>query len=801
LAAHNLPAPPTPFIGRADELAENSALLADPSCRLLTLVGPGGAGKTRLAVEVAAYIDSFRDGIYFVSLQPLNSSEFLVDAIVDALNLSLQGQDTLRVQLLNSLRDKQMLLILDNFEHLLDGADLVVAALAAAPDIKILVTSRESLNLQEEWVRRIEGMGYPNNDSVDDIEAYSAVKLFMERAWRVRADFDEPSCAIRICQMVNGIPLAIELAAAWLKSLSCEQVISEIQRNLDFLATSWRDIPERHRSVRAVFDHSWHLLSAEEQHVFSRLSVFRGGFRPEAAARVTGASLHILASLVDKSMLRVNRSGRYDLHELLRQYAEEKLSETNSVRDEIQDRHTTYYLDFVHETEAKLKGPEQIAALDEIEADLDNIRTAWQRASALKREQELNRAVDGLALFYMMRSRAVEGERVLGQTLHDLGQVENALSAKVLLFLARFELTRDSDKSIELAQRGLTLSHIYLPPGEAGFALALIQHAIAALSYSGKDSYSDETRQLEKNLTACHQEGDRWGEAWLLYCLGALALESKNYDEAHQFSQESASIFRALGNSWAATFPLGSLAQMLTESGRYEEARELIYEVQATNRTMGDLQGIIYTSWQLAEIAYVQGDDRSLKSHVREALQIALEIQSYSAWLLLFSPLIVHLLTKIGATEQAVELAACESAAFNHMTHKTRLVDSAHQRVVEQLRVLQAELPSPVFVNAKRRGEASDKEAFTRDLLEVFLVDVKKSPAVGVRSQGLIEPLSERELEVLRLIAEGLTNGEIADKLVIAVGTVKAHTKNIYDKLTVHTRTQAVARAKKLNLV
>ena len=328
MSLHNLPAQPTSFVGRQRELAELTALVADPTCRVLTLVGPGGIGKTRLAMEVASrMMTHFADGVYFVPLQPLRSADNLVTAIVDALPLQLSGNDDPRQRLLHYLNGKHLILILDNFEHLLDGVGLVTDIFAAASHVNLLVTSRERLNLQAEQVWPVHGLDVPK-DAADTADTHSAVQLFMERARQVQPDFtldDEQNAVIRICQLVEGLPLALEMAAGWVRAMSCAAIADMIQRNIDILTTEQRDLPERHQSMRAVFDHSWNLLTPEEQTVFPRLAVFRGGFSAEAAQEVTGASLQTLATLIDKSLVKLDASGRYDLHELVRQYASEQL--------------------------------------------------------------------------------------------------------------------------------------------------------------------------------------------------------------------------------------------------------------------------------------------------------------------------------------------------------------------------------------------------------------------------------------------------------------------------------------------
>src|SRR5579859_1028258 len=361
LPGHRPPAFPTPFIGRVPELEQIASLLANPACRLLTLVAPGGTGKTRLAQQAAeANAAAFSKGVYFVPLAAQNSAEFLVPAIASGLEYRFAGPADPKEQLLHYLCDQHLLLVLDNFEHLLDGAGLVSEILAGSPGVKVLATSRERLNLQPEWVFEVRGMSYPRPDEVNrgPLEGYSAVELFVQsarRAWTgfAMSESDVPS-VVRICALVAGLPLALELAATWVRTLSCAEVAQEIERDLGFLTTSQRDVPERHRSLRAVFDHSWRLLAADEQRVLRRLAVFRGGFGREAAEQVAGASLPLLAALLDKSLMSRNAAGRYDLHELIRQYLGEQLMEAGEVQP-IRSQHLAYYLHLAEQAEPELR--------------------------------------------------------------------------------------------------------------------------------------------------------------------------------------------------------------------------------------------------------------------------------------------------------------------------------------------------------------------------------------------------------------------------------------------------------------
>jgi len=317
----NVPLPPTPLIGRQNELDGIQHLLANSDCRLITLVGPGGFGKTRLAIEFAARRrDMFPGGVFYVPLASVNAPELIVPAIAEAFAYSFSGPAGPHEQLFDHLActvEQPTLLALDNLEHLLAQsgatADLIAELLERFSPLKILCTSRERLNLHGEWLFDLNGLSVPPLGQTENLEAYSAVTLFLQAARRINANFvltaaDKPALR-RICHLLEGIPLALELAAAWVGMLSCQEIAREIEANIDFLAVSMRNLPERHRSLRASFDHSWRLLSDAERAALSRLSVFQGGMDRVAAERVAGAQLALLAALVSKSLVRRTRGG------------------------------------------------------------------------------------------------------------------------------------------------------------------------------------------------------------------------------------------------------------------------------------------------------------------------------------------------------------------------------------------------------------------------------------------------------------------------------------------------------------
>jgi DNA-binding SARP family transcriptional activator/predicted ATPase len=614
---HNLPAPLTPFVGREEELADIRGHLLDPACRLLTLIGPGGIGKTRLAVEAGRLLlhqapGEVPDGAFLVQLAPLWSTEAMVSGIGQVLHFPHHGDTEPREQLLNYLRQKRVLLVLDGFEQLLDSADLVLQILQAAPGIRILATSQVRLNVKGESLFPVAGLKYPEylHDKPAPTVAqtipwaweasrYSAVQLFLQAAQRSNPSFeprdDDLRAIVRTCRLVGGMPLAVLLAASWVGMLSAAEIADQIESSFDFLETDWCDLPERQRSIRTVFDRSWRLLTRREQQVLQGLSVFRGGFRREAAQKVADATLHELRALADRSLLHRTASGEYEVHELVRQYAAQRLADSPHGGEQVHERYVAYYAAAVEQWAAELKGPGQRETLAEMDADGENVRTAWEWAIAKEQVERLDQMMDGLQAFYWRRGRYQEGEATFQHAASRLADASH-VRAQVLSRLLAWQ---------------------------SSYCQALGHRALAA-------RLQDEVLSSLKVQETRGQDTQR--EEALLYWLMGRRVHVSDYDQARRWYEKSLGLYRQLQDQWGAANVLHALSSIARFSGAMSEARHLCEESLAIRRVLGDRTGIAKSTVSLAEIALHGGWYGESEHLAQEGIAACQQLGDQAEW-------------------------------------------------------------------------------------------------------------------------------------------------------------------------
>ncbi|HEY3992184.1 MAG TPA: LuxR C-terminal-related transcriptional regulator [Ktedonobacteraceae bacterium] len=882
---HNVALTPTPFIGRAQEIAEIGALLDDPSCRLLTLTGPGGIGKTRLAIEVASHKHaSFPDGCFFVSLAPLNRADDMLTTIAEAMPFRFQHDNRgPREQFFAYLREKhaqRVLLVMDNFEHLLNSVDIVSEILVLTTNLKILATSREALNLQEEWVRQITGLAYPEREDDGPIEGYGAVQMFLDRARRIRGAFDlaeDSRSIVEICQLVEGMPLAIELAAGWLTTLRPADIAHEIKRNLDILATRSRNQPERHRNIRSVFSHSWQLMSEDERDVFQKLSVFRGGFTREAAEVVAGASLQTLARLIDQSLVRLHATGRYDVHELLRQYGAEQVDATNQTQA-LQRAYIDYYLGMLHQLERDIKAHQQIAALNTIKVDFENVRNAWQLAIQQKHFVALHQAVESLHFFADMRGHYHEIVALLRAAIEQFSpspnteqayiryrirarlirlillgnlRIEDDLRAQIDLCLATARARQDQpeigfcllvsgivavweayDESLHFYTKAATLFQecetVYEALGDPFYKAEALVWEAANIYDAEHDAGQELFRQ---SLALRHEIGDRNGIAWITLNLTEIMLTQLDYIECERYAREALALMREISNVKGVLQAMFKLAQTIMLKGDLEEALELAELMRDLADKTNSLDGKMLSVGLLAFLIGVMNETYTEGAALAQKKQaLSLEpflgghnelsarwgqaiancgLGQYTDARLSYASLFWDRRDDPGPATVCLAIEAATRTHDGLLEEAAELLSLAfHQPawasgwlyrwpLLTRLRAdLTRQLSEDAYQAAWERGSGNDLETTIQSILSTS----DDTPQLTA-NQALLDPLSKRELEVLGLIAAGLSNREIARRLFLSAGTVKVHTRNIYGKLNVSSRTQAIAHATRLNLL
>jgi predicted ATPase len=768
---NNLPSSLTPLIGREVALIQVVGFLQDPACRLLTLDGPGGIGKTHLALEAARMLllakrkDLFGHGIYFIPLASVRSLNGLIPAIAQAIGLTFSPQSDPKRELLAYVKSRNMLLLLDNLEYLLvnsvapesirempiqeNSVALIVELLKMAPGIKIMVTSRVRLNAQCEKRFMVTGLDYPvPAQEASDPWSFAAAKLFLSGARRVRHDYvpeyDDLDHFMQVCHKTQGLPLAILLAAAWVDMLSLAQISARLGQGLDALAADWRDLPERHRSIRAAFEPSWQMLNDAEQDAFARLSVFRSGCTAQAARQVAGARLQTLRSLVNKSLLQREASERYMLHPLLRHYALEKLERRPVIQRETHDLHCTYYAEILHQRQCAISGGE----LRETMPKVDNIRAAWRWAVRTDKFGEIRKSIYSLLWIFEMNGWFQEAEDIFNWAADVLkvGQAsaEKSVALGMILICTRFFAARAghvNDAGRRQVSEGMSLLRKWGTRRELAWGLTTGVYASLEEDYEkARKGYLESLAMYEtldipwemahtlnmlgdwawqhqrhresevyarRALIISRQLDHRFGTSLALGTLGGIAYSQDEYQEARRCFEQSLSLTREIGYRWISAFRANQLGDTFVALKDGEAARRC-YEEAAAEGTSWPTTAAFY--W-LGDRALAAGKLEQAWYYCRCALEGVVE-----------APYAVQ---KIGALIRIATLLAREEHSREKALELATLVaertDLSNKKVIEGAnklcRELQDRLSPTTYAAAQERGRVRDLDATVKEFL------------------------------------------------------------------------------------
>lgn len=641
---HNLPAQYTSLVGRKAEMRAIRQRLSRDGVRLLTLTGPAGIGKTRLAQQcAAALLDDFRDGVFFVSLGPLRDATLVIASIAQALGVKESGQKSLMEHVQAWLRDRQVLLLLDNFEHVLDAARLVTDLLAACRQLSVLATSRETLHLRGEHEFPVSPLALPGRGQVLPVSEalrFTAVSLFYQRARAANPDFElndeNVTAVVDICTRLDGLPLAIELAAAHVKTLAPVQILERLADRFELLRGGPRDLPSRQQALQAALDWSHDLLPPEEKKLFRRLAVFAGGFTLETAVAICQPAANDLeplalevadglASLADKNLVQrqtiLPGESRYTMLVTVQAYAAERLGESGETAV-LQRRHAAHYLAWAEKIRPELLGAAPESPLSQLELEHDNLRAVLQWALTSSNEEVGFHLGDALWRFWQAHGHYTEGRQWLDKLL---AQNDTASIGRVKALSAAGNLAFDQgdyDRFLALHEESLVLSRRL---GDKYWeSIGLNNLAVGWLSFG---NYEQAMWYLKESLALSREVGHTANVGHALNNLGLVALRQGNYQQARRYLEESLSTFRKQANKRATCLPLGNLGEITAYQGEYKQAVGLLQEALRLSEEIGDKWLMAQNLRSLGWIARDRGYRQQAVAQFERALKLFAEIE------------------------------------------------------------------------------------------------------------------------------------------------------------------------------